>query len=271
MQEVKKFVLRSNDRSNHSSSDHQIKKIDSDQSIFTRDILNKSMRDSFRNLNLDDQMKAKIGKIRVCASTQDFVPPIEMPYVHIPASVPWRFKSAGSKTFQIVVPPTAEGGLDGRVKVMSSKAKDENTRLVSTRVLGKEIQFESVINLLEDDGDDDDGHGSVAKKHARRFAFRCENARELALYAEAAQTLGRITARRRSRLSLGSLAPEKLVRIRDAEGMEVAAQTALINRSSRLKRRVSTIGMQVSDAQRASLGFGGPGRCMETPLERGPF
>jgi hypothetical protein len=210
-------------------------------------------------LDVDDSARAEITKVQVSASAEEFVLPIEMPYLHIPANVPWQFKSLRGKlkqtTFQIVVPPSAEGGRDRRVKVMTSKEKETNMRQVTTTILRKELSFASVIRQEQEEDDErnsdyDDVPNSGSKKHAQLFTFRCENSRELAVYTEATQKIGRAHSDNTKRRSFGSLSislPHQTSRMRDAGGMEVAAQASLINRRGGLTRRLSTIGMQVRD------------------------
>eukprot|EP00984_Skeletonema_dohrnii_P006811 scaffold2425_cov76-Skeletonema_dohrnii-CCMP3373.AAC.27 len=77
---------------------------ESGESIFHRE----KTHDRNELLDVTDKVKKKIDKVAVYTSTDDFVEPAEMPYLYIPASVPWRFKSVSSlrnNSFQIVVCP----------------------------------------------------------------------------------------------------------------------------------------------------------------------
>jgi len=249
-------------------------KIKSHQSIFTRGgALNKS--ESVKSLDVDEQMKAKIEKIKVSASVEKFVAPIEMPYLHIPADVPWTFKSLGgnlkSSAFQIIIPPFDDGCRDCRVKVMTSKEKEKNMRQVTTMIGGREMTFASVIQQDDDRGrsngfSSDHYHDSTSSiattssrsivatasksgsaKNTEIFTFLCENPHELAVYTETAQTLGRVAVmKRRVSLALLDSLPKQDSRVRDVQRMEVAAQASLIagSHGGMLQRSLNTIGKQ---------------------------
>ena len=267
-------------RSLHRIGSEDQVKIESDQSIFTRGIpgaggakgrgrpgLAMHRTASVQSLNVDEQTKAKIDKVQARASVKDFVAPIEMPYLHIPANVPWTFRKLGGSlkqsAFQIIVPPSDKGCRDRRVKIMTSKEKEKNMRQVTTMIGGRKLSFMSVIQqdeIVKNNSDfyGDDYHAETSSvattgskptsmKHAQLFVFICENPHELAVYAGAALKLGRMFLASKRFLSLSL--PKQDSRVRDVQRMEVAAQVSLItgNRSNNFKRDLSSIGSQVSE------------------------
>ena len=86
-------------------------------------------------------------------------------------------------------------------------------------------------------------------KNSLSFTFRCQSG-ELAVYGKAAESLGRNLHLTRS-ATVGKhygIIPKSNVRTRTEEGMEVAAQTAMIERTKSVAnirpKRVSTLGQQ---------------------------
>lgn len=227
-------------------------------------------------LDVADEVKKKIENVAVYASTQDFVEPAEMPYLHIPASVPWRFKSVNSlrnNSFQIVVPPCTVGDetkVDDRVKIMSYKDKVKNMRKITALVNGAEVTFATVLRLERDDDDDNDsdddgkyydddsaseqGNASKwttslsryhkgSKNSFQVFEFCCDKD-ELAVYAKASQSLGRVPDDNKYQNTTTAIAGN--VRVRNAGRMEVAAQLRMLEKSKSVAnlrdRRISSIG-----------------------------
>ncbi|KAL7493243.1 hypothetical protein ACHAWT_003085 [Skeletonema menzelii] len=228
-------------------------------------------------LDVAEEVRKKIEQVAVYTSTDDFVEPAEMPYLYIPASVPWRFKSVNgfrNNSFQIVVPPNTLGDLtkvDDRVKIMSYKEKVKNMRKITAIVDGEKVTFATVLRLGgSDDNDDDDdsdvgqyydddsasGQDSIAsrwaasskfnngsRKYFQVFEFCCNND-ELAVYAKASQSLGRILADNKYKNTAKAIV-ESNTRVRDAGQMEVAAQLRALERSKSVanlrNRRISSI------------------------------
>ena len=149
--------------------------------------------------------------------------PAELPHLYIPANVPWKLKRIGNlkqNAFQIVVPPTMDDNIDRRVKVMSSKPKNKNTKEVTTR-----LSF-----------DEDVGPGASLKSFARSnswskkctqiFSFQCESPQELAVYSDTAQTLGRHSEMQR-RVPFSLPRHNSLRRV--AEGKDAAGRASLMH------------------------------------------
>ena len=237
------------------------------ESIFHRD--KKNGRDK---LDVSDKVKKKIEKVTVFASTQDWEEPAEMPYLHIPSSVPWRFKSVNSllnNSFQIVVPPDTLGDrkkLDDRVKIMSYKDKVKNMRKITALVDGVEVKFATVLRL---GGDDDDDNGSDDEKyydddfvpeqgsasrwnvsprkgsrtHFQVFEFCCDKD-ELAVYAKASQSLGRVLTDNKYQNTAKAIVASN-VRVRHGGRMEIAAQLRTLEKTKSVanlrNRRISSI------------------------------
>lgn len=237
---------------------------DPEASIFHRDKTHG--RDE---LDVTEKMKKKIDKVAVFASTQDFVEPAEMPYLYIPADVPWRFKSVNSfrnNSFQIVVPPDTMGNItrkDERVKIMTYRDKIRNIKKITTFVDGEEVTFATVLQQTgheDDEGEDyeykDDDSASEAsasawsstkvlgsKKYSQVFQFCCDKD-ELAVYAKAAQSLGRVLADNKYQTTAKAIV-ESNVRVRNAGRMEIAAQLRTMERSKSVAnfrdRRISSV------------------------------
>ena len=207
-------------------------------------------------------------------------------FVHFKSKiVPWKFKTVSSfknNSFQIVVPSTPEGKLDSRVKTVNYKDMIKKIMHINTGVNDTRVSFASVCKEVENeieeedkfansfsdhaknrsrddnvknrtrDGVDNDGFVSVAtsssdlkSKYSQVFTFQCENPKELAVYTRAAQKLGRVFSD--NTYDTKSLMPKSNRRLRNAEGMEIAAQTALLDKRRESVatfpiRRVSTIG-----------------------------
>lgn len=247
---------------------------ESRESIFHRDKSHGS-----DELDVAEKVKKKIEKVAVYTSTIDFVEPAEMPYLYIPASVPWRFKSVNglrNNSFQIVVPPDTMGDrtkVDDRVKIMSYKEKVKNMRKMTAIVDGAEVTFATVLRLGGDDKDDgndsnvgpcydDDSASSEQGSFASRsgsanskyhigsrtnnvqvFEFCC-NKDELAVYAKASQELGRIFTDNKYQNTAKALV-ENNTRVRSAGRMEVAAQLRVLEKTKSVadlrNRRTSSI------------------------------
>lgn len=227
-----------------------------EESIFHRDKAHG--RDK---LDVAENMKKKIDKVSVFASTQDFVEPAEMPYIYIPACVPWRFKSVNNlrnNSFQIVVPPYTMGDRtkrDDRVKIMSHRDKIKNMRKIKTFVDGIEVTYVTVLKLGggggNGDGNDEDSdyashyykddsdagawaasaqYRTESKSNFQVFQFCCDKD-ELAVYAKASQSLGRVFADNKWQTTAKAII-ENNVRVRSAGGMEVAAQLRILEKTN---------------------------------------
>jgi len=244
---------------------------ESEESIFHRDKTHG--RDK---LDVAAEVKKKIKNVAVYTSTQDFVEPAEMPYLHIPASVPWRFKTVNSlrnNSFQIVVPPCISGDetkADDRVKIMSYRDKVKNMRKLTALVNGVEVTFATVLRLGRDDDDDDDdendsddgqrypdddsaseqGYASGwansfkgSKTNFQVFEFCCEKD-ELAVYAVASQSLERMLSDNKYQNTAKAIVASN-VRVRHAGRMEIAAQLRTLEKSKSVAnfrdRRISSI------------------------------
>ena len=240
----------------------------SGESIFHRD------KSHGRDLiDVAEEDRRKIEQVAVYTSTNDFVEPAEMPYLYIPASVPWRFKSVNglrNNSFQIVVPPDTLRDVtkvDERVKIMSYKEKIKNMRKITAIVDGEETTFATVLRLggNDDKCDDDDDDSDVgqyhdddsaselgsttsrfyngSRKHVQVFEFCC-NGDELAVYARACQSLGRIFADNKYKNTAKAIV-ESNSRMRTAGQMEVAAQLRALERTKSVanlrNRRLSSI------------------------------
>mmetsp|Transcript_33231 Transcript_33231/g.71817 ORF Transcript_33231/g.71817 Transcript_33231/m.71817 type:complete len:1016 (-) Transcript_33231:462-3509(-) len=183
-----------------------------------------------------DEIKAGTDRgtgVSVCASISSFVEPNEEPYLRIPADVPWKFQVVGTNSFQIVVPPR-NGNVDYRVELKKPSyllRKKANAKLHN----GIDAATDASETTHGDNGD------PRKKKSQQRhvFAFRCKVKGEVAVYAKAAQSLGRNDSRNKNAGGgyYNSVFPNSNVRIRTPRGIEIATQIALVGRTSSVRHR----------------------------------
>jgi len=175
------------------------------------------------------------GGVSVYASISSFVrPPEEAPYLRIPPDVPWKFQVVGSHSFHIVVPPNDDGHTDYRVELKKPSyllRKKANAKLHNG--------IDAATNASETTHGD---NGDPRKKKSQQrhvFAFRCKVKGEVAVYAKAAQSLGRNDSRNKNAGGgyYNSVFPNSNVRIRTPRGIEIATQIALVGRTSSVRHR----------------------------------
>lgn len=145
---------------------------------------------------------------------------LNMQFINILQSVPWKFLVTGSNnSFKIVV-PSVHGKLDQRVVL---------TKNVLSKLLDR--------TNTKDDTDDSyyqDNIDPYNNSNSQVFEFKCLKSGELAFYARAAASLGRNLTNGSGGYG-GSMMPGhakmKNVRSRTAAGVEIAEQTARIGRT----------------------------------------
>lgn len=165
------------------------------------------------------------------------------------------------------MPPLPNGELDTRVKIMSFADKVKKFMQITTVVDGKLVTFGTVMDRSERSIDDSgrvkdidmsDRGGQeefdeastgmsmaestmsvkMTSKNEQIFVFKCPNARDLAIYAKTALTLNRMYTENRIKRTT-TLFTSTTRRVRTAEGLEIALQNAILDRSIDKKEMVS--------------------------------
>lgn len=154
--------------------------------------------------------------------------------------MPWKFKISGDHTFQIIVPPH-KGKRDYRLEM---KKYSYNLKKKFNRSEGGSDDDSSEDETVFED------RAYSGGRYCQTFEFRCDRAGETAVYYKAAQALGRnLSDNLEKKYNLQPWTPNTNVRTRRLSGVEVAAESAKIDRSEsqgklETTRRLSSIGQQ---------------------------